>query len=140
MMNEMEIDQVLSEHNYAKKDSFVTIYHVDQPPEKAVNTYQESKMRFQGELKKGNFIKLLAPSESICCVLDIEDNSEQSLSVSEKSKPASSEDPTCYQHKLKKAALALKSASDAKAISASDNSVPTTSTTPRESINSDNKE
>ncbi|KAL3278528.1 hypothetical protein HHI36_024218 [Cryptolaemus montrouzieri] len=43
----MDIDKVLSVHNYTKKDSFDTIYHVDKPPEKAVNIYEESKMMFQ---------------------------------------------------------------------------------------------
>ncbi|KAL3274550.1 hypothetical protein HHI36_015931 [Cryptolaemus montrouzieri] len=76
MMSVMDIDRVLSEHNYAKKYSFDTIYHVDELPERAVNTYQESKIMFQGEMEKGKFISLLTPSESMCCVLDIEDNSE----------------------------------------------------------------
>ncbi|KAL3282687.1 hypothetical protein HHI36_005861 [Cryptolaemus montrouzieri] len=75
MMSAMEIDKVLSMHNYAKKESFDTIDHVDKPPEKVVNTYQESEMMFQGELEKGKISTLLTPSESMCGVLDIKDNS-----------------------------------------------------------------
>ncbi|KAL3273624.1 hypothetical protein HHI36_015056 [Cryptolaemus montrouzieri] len=102
MMSAMEIDKVLSMHNYAKKESFDTIDHVDKPPEKVVNTYQESEMMFQGNKSTDT-----------------------------------SDDFMWYNHKLKKAVMALRLTADDKANSASNNSVPIPSVTPRESIKSD---
>ncbi|KAL3282683.1 hypothetical protein HHI36_005857 [Cryptolaemus montrouzieri] len=129
-MSAMEIDEVLSMHTYAKKESFDTIDHVDKPPEKVVNTYQESKMMFQGELEKGKISTLLTPSESMCGVLNIKGNNAT----------ASSENFMWYNHKLKKAAMALRLTADDKASSASNNSVPIPSVTPREPIKSGHNE
>ncbi|KAL3282677.1 hypothetical protein HHI36_005852 [Cryptolaemus montrouzieri] len=130
MMSAMEIDKVLSMHNYAKKESFDTIDHVDKPPEKVVNTYQESEMMFQGELEKGKISTLLTPSESMCGVLDIKGNKSTDTS----------DDFMWYNHKLKKAVMALRLTADDKANSASNNSVPIPSVTPRESIKSGHNE
>ncbi|KAL3282689.1 hypothetical protein HHI36_005863 [Cryptolaemus montrouzieri] len=105
MMSAMEIDKVLSMHNYAKKESFDTIDHVDKPPEKVVNTYQESEMMFQGNKSTDT-----------------------------------SDDFMWYNHKLKKAVMALRLTADDKANSASNNSVPIPSVTPRESIKSGHNE
>ncbi|KAL3274555.1 hypothetical protein HHI36_015936 [Cryptolaemus montrouzieri] len=111
MMSAMEIDKVLNVHNSAKKDSFDTVHHVDEPPKKAVNTYQESKMTFKGELEKREFSTLLTPSESMCSVLDIKEQTE------------TAEENLCFKHKLKRGASTLKSASMTPSESFEDNEV-----------------